>query len=163
MSVYLYLFHGRDSIDQDMTDWGAKGPMIGPLSYVHTTYGSDVKIRGSREVLEKFFPKAAIHFHAGFGEHAIQLESDCLPHEGRLYGDWTVCTAEYLQPRTTTPAIPTCSARHDQPDPSSWDYAGLLRAVRKNPLMLRVWRRFLRPQAGQRFDISKDIPCAPAS
>lgn len=58
MSVYLYLFHGRASIDQDMTDWGAEGPKIGPLSYVHTTYGSDVKIRGSREVLERFFPKA---------------------------------------------------------------------------------------------------------
>jgi hypothetical protein len=157
MSVYLYLFHGRASIDQDMTDWGAEGPKIGPLSYVHTTYGSDVKIRGSREVLERFFPKAAVHFHNGFGEHSIQLEGDCLPHEGKLYGDWTVCTAEYLQPRTTTSEAPACAARHDQPDPLSWDYAGLLRAVRDNPLVLRVWRRFLRPQAGQRFDISSGM------
>ena len=48
--LIIYLFHGRASIDQDMTDWGAEGPKIGPLSYVHTTYGSDVKLRGAREV-----------------------------------------------------------------------------------------------------------------
>lgn len=39
MSVYLYLFHGRDRFDQDMDAWGRECPAIGPLSYVHTTYG----------------------------------------------------------------------------------------------------------------------------
>ena len=53
MSVYLYLFHGRDRFDQDMDAWGRECPAIGPLSYVHTTYGGDVKLRGAREVMEE--------------------------------------------------------------------------------------------------------------
>ena len=56
MSLYLYLFHGRATPDQDMNDWGAAGPASGPLSYVHTTYGSEVKIRGTKTVLESFSP-----------------------------------------------------------------------------------------------------------
>lgn len=41
MSVYLYLFHGRATPDEDVEDWGCEGPAIGPLDYVHTTYGSE--------------------------------------------------------------------------------------------------------------------------
>ena len=56
MSVYLYLFHGRATPDEDVEDWGCEGPAIGPLDYVHTTYGSEVKIRGAKAVLEKYLP-----------------------------------------------------------------------------------------------------------
>ena len=108
MSLYLYLFHGRATPDQDMSDWGAAGPTIGPRSYVHTTYGSEVKIRGSKAVLEKFFPQAEIHFHDGLGEHAIQLAGDCLPHDGKFYGDWSVCTADAMEPVNRNPVTPIC-------------------------------------------------------
>lgn len=108
MSVYLYLFHGRASIGQDMDDWGSKGATIGPLNYVHTTYGSEVKIRGARAVLEKFFPSAEIHFHDGYGEHAIQLVGDCLPHNGKFYGDWSVCGADALRAPVTSHVTPVC-------------------------------------------------------
>ena len=53
MSVYLYLFHGRATPDEDVESWGCEGPAIGPLDYVHTTYGSEVKIRGAEAILEK--------------------------------------------------------------------------------------------------------------
>lgn len=108
MSVYLYLFHGRDRPDQDMDAWGREGPAIGPLAYVHTTYGGDVKLRGARDVMERFFPNTEIHFHDGYGEHAIQLDGDCLPHGGTLYGDWSVCGAEALRPRGTPQVTPVC-------------------------------------------------------
>lgn len=108
MSVYLYLFHGRDSADEDMTNWGSEGPKIGPLSWVHTTYGTEVKIRGAREVLESFFPDTEIHFHDGHGEHAIQLDGDCLPHGGKVYGDWSVCTADALRDPATKRVKPVC-------------------------------------------------------
>lgn len=108
MSVYLYLFHGRDSLGQDMDNWGSEGATIGPLSYVHTTYGSEVKIRGARAVLEKFFPKADIHFRDDHGEHAIQLAGDCLPHDGKLYGDWSVCGADALRAPVASPVTPVC-------------------------------------------------------
>ena len=97
MSVHLYLFHGRDSIGQDMDNWGSEGATIGPLSYVHTTYGSEVKIRGSRAMLEKFFPSTDIHFHDGHGEHAIQL-----------VGDWSVCGADALRAPVPSPVTPVC-------------------------------------------------------
>ena len=96
MSVYLYLFHGRATPDEDVEDWGCEGPAIGPLDYVHTTYGSEVKIRGAKAVLEKFFPNSEIHFHDGYGEHAIQLAGDCLPYDGKFYGDWSICTGDRL-------------------------------------------------------------------
>jgi len=108
MSVYLNLFHGRDSFAQDMDDWGSEGATIGPLSYVHTTYGSEVKICGARAVLERFFPNVNIHFHDGQGEHAIQLAGDCLPHDGKFYGDWSVCGADALRARALSPVTPVC-------------------------------------------------------
>jgi hypothetical protein len=41
--MYLELFHGRTTADQQMDDWGLPGPIIGPLQYAHTTYASDLK------------------------------------------------------------------------------------------------------------------------
>jgi hypothetical protein len=41
--MYLELFHGRETPDQQLDDWGKPGPVIGPLEYVHITYGSDIK------------------------------------------------------------------------------------------------------------------------
>ena len=108
MRVSLHLSHGRDALEQDLDTWGREGPTIGPLSYVHTTYGSDVKLRGAREVMEKHFPDAQIHFHDGYGEHAIQLDGDCLPHGGTLYGDWSICGAEPLRARGTPCVTPVC-------------------------------------------------------
>src|SRR3546814_12855013 len=32
------------SSDLDMDDWGFDGPTIGPLDYVHTTYGDNIKL-----------------------------------------------------------------------------------------------------------------------
>lgn len=108
MSVYLYFFHGRDSVGQDMDDWGSEGATIGPLSYVHTTYGAEVKVRGAKAVLERFFPNAEIHLHDGQGEHAIQLAGDCLPHDGTFYGDWSVCGADALRAPVKSPVTPVC-------------------------------------------------------
>lgn len=108
MSVYLYLFHGRATAAQDMDTWGSEGPTIGPLTYVHTTYATEVKIRGTREVLEKYFPDAEIHFHDGYGDHAIQLDGDCLPYAGKVYGDWSVCTADALRPHGSPDRKPVC-------------------------------------------------------
>ena len=108
MSVYLHLFHGRTTATQDMDSWGSEGPTIGPLTYVHTTYGTEVKIRGSREVLENFFPHTEIHFHDGYGELAIQLDGDCLPYAGKVYGDWSVCTADALRTRGSPDRKPVC-------------------------------------------------------
>ncbi len=59
--LYLGLFHGRDTPDADMDDWGFVGPIIGPLEYAHTTYASEIKLHfvdGQRATLD--FPDRAV-------------------------------------------------------------------------------------------------------
>src|SRR3546814_15424074 len=53
VSVYLHLFHGRNSPDQDMDDWGFDGPTIGPPDYVHTTYGDNIQTRSEERSVGK--------------------------------------------------------------------------------------------------------------
>ncbi len=73
--MYLGLFHGRDDVTADMPDWGFDGPVIGPLEFVHTTYGDTVKVCLRGNQAETLF---------------IQLVGDCLPFGDKFYGDWTV-------------------------------------------------------------------------
>jgi hypothetical protein len=42
--VYLQLFHGRKTPDEQMSGWGTEGPVLGPFPFVHSTYGSDIKV-----------------------------------------------------------------------------------------------------------------------
>jgi hypothetical protein len=81
--IYLELFHGRKSRDEQLDDWGAEGPILGPLSYVHTTYASDIKIQtadgldGVLSVVGEGVP-------------------DVLFYGGMYYGDWSVFGSEAL-------------------------------------------------------------------
>lgn len=42
--LYLTLYHGRDAKDEDMTDWGFGGPVIGPLESCATTYAAHIRL-----------------------------------------------------------------------------------------------------------------------
>lgn len=88
--IYLGLFHGRDERDQDMADWGYEGPMIGPLTYVHTTYASFIHLcfaDASRVPL--YFPAADGAANCA-AEETLQIVGDLLAYDGRFFGDWTV-------------------------------------------------------------------------
>lgn len=81
-SLFLSLWHGRRSWDQQLDDWGAKGPVFGPLSYVHCTYASDIKF-------------------CYFGDPAtceLKFVSDLVYYDGVYYGDWAVCGAAERAP-----------------------------------------------------------------
>lgn len=72
--VYLGLFHGRNSVEEELNDWGFDGPVIGPLKYVHTTYANRVR----------FCP---------IGEYdsiIVQVIDGMIELDGKFYGDWTV-------------------------------------------------------------------------
>lgn len=76
--VYLRLWHGRPTLEEDMDDWGTDGPYIGPLQYAHTTYANDIKLE-----------------YAGPGRPAdmpldLPIVEDCVFFEGVYYGDWSV-------------------------------------------------------------------------
>lgn len=71
--MYMKLFHGRRYRDTVMEDWGEAGPVFGPLDFVHTTYGDNIKVRVS-----------------GGNVIMFDLHSDMLFYDGMFYGDWSV-------------------------------------------------------------------------
>lgn len=77
--VYIHLFHGRKNITEQMEDWGESGPIFGPFDYIHTTYGSDIKL-GELGVLS--------------------VVDDVVFYNGMLYGDWSVCTLDMFDTPT---------------------------------------------------------------
>ena len=96
--LYLALFHGSGGLDREAgrkhyQDWGFNGPIIGPLSYVHTTYTHHVKVKFVRPkdllMFERFATGVIVDMCADLylGEGA---SNDCLIFNGDLYGDWTV-------------------------------------------------------------------------
>ncbi len=42
--LFLRLYHGRKSPDEEMQQWGPDGPTFGPLKYVHAAYLSTMQI-----------------------------------------------------------------------------------------------------------------------
>ena len=84
--MYLGLYHGfkNEKERQVADDWGANGPMIGPLRYVHTTYACHIKFEFVDEADMKKY---------GFTEHKDSLGIDkhaCVVFKSMQYGDWTV-------------------------------------------------------------------------
>ena len=72
MSVYIRLFHGRNSVDEILEDWGFDGPTLGPFPYVHTTYAWDIKWADTN------------------GLQHVTLVDEMFPWEGKFYGDWSI-------------------------------------------------------------------------
>lgn len=109
-AVWLHLFHGRSSPDEELDDWGCDGPCIGPLNYVHITYACDVKLACSYDVARKFFPDVVAaeeqrdaEYAEKYGretsrgelfEHRICFHEDLLPHDGKFYGDISIAAFE---------------------------------------------------------------------
>lgn len=69
--LYLHLYHGRTSPDQELNDWGEDGPYVGPISFVTWTYGY-LKLQTDIDT----------HFL-----HEKQ-EDDMVHHNGKWYGDF---------------------------------------------------------------------------
>jgi len=122
--LYLALFHGAETIKErkalgDAGVFGSNGPMIGPLKYVHTTYGAHIKLAfvdDADATLYGFAPDEVIHiiipgkdsrkhspeiskrYRKCLGltpgkdsrKHNVTYEADCIHYRGVNYGDWTV-------------------------------------------------------------------------
>ncbi len=73
--TYLALFHGRFDPRQNMDSWGFDGPVIGPVKWVHTTYGTEMKVCLKEE--EDF-------------SVLIPIVEGCASFDGKYYGDWEV-------------------------------------------------------------------------
>lgn len=104
--VYLSLFHGRRAPDEQLSDWGTSGPVIGPLRYCHTTYMSSVRFEFmTAEDHDRYFPCARASWNAHTGavlswqtENWFEPKGDLLEYNGIFYGDWTVFAVEGKRP-----------------------------------------------------------------
>ena len=72
--MYLKLFNGRDSIDQEMKDWGFHGPIFEVRGFVHCTYNVDLWVDDLGD---------------GDGK-LLRFVDDCVYYDGTFYGDWSV-------------------------------------------------------------------------
>lgn len=103
MSVYIHLFHGRKTLEENLDDWGSDGPIIGPLNYVHVTYMDSVRGECPIETAEKFFPDVYAEeqefanknhrFMSDKTDFWLDTPGDCILYDGVYYGDWTITTS----------------------------------------------------------------------
>lgn len=68
---FLRLFHGRASPDEQLDGWGIEGPIFGPYSFFHTTYGVEIKFDEDNE-------------------HVLNIVDGLIFYGGMYYGDWSV-------------------------------------------------------------------------
>lgn len=76
--VYVILFHGRKTPDEQLEDWGEDGPVLGPFSWAHQTYCWDLKLgdlAGDDSVGELiFFEELAYYDGMFYGDLSITAE-----------------------------------------------------------------------------------------
>lgn len=91
--MYLHLFHGRDSPTQQMDNWGYDGPTIGPFTYFHVIYLSDITYGLDATAIERDDiyteiespgPSYVLSFHEGL------LVFHRPGEEPKYFGDWSL-------------------------------------------------------------------------
>ena len=100
--LYLRLYHGRATPDEQMEDWGSDGPVIGPLGSIHVTYMCHLKFAAAPDVMERFFPEVMAQWQAsgvsnGHGplcDWQFHVIDDLIEYGGILYGDWSTFLAD---------------------------------------------------------------------
>ena len=89
LNYYINLFHGRDSPDENMNDWGFDGPVIGPVDYISWTYGH-VKLHDT--------DKGILHH--------INATDGLVTYQGKYFGDFGILTNEEATELTGRTFIP---------------------------------------------------------
>ena len=78
--VAIRLFHGRNSVDQELEDWGEDGPVLGPFDGIHTTYHHHI-----RPVVK------------GDSDGDLEIVEDMMYYDGMYYGDWAIMSWDMAQ------------------------------------------------------------------
>ena len=85
MSIYIQLFHGRHTPEEELEDWGFDGPVLGPFPWYHITYGCDVKLGDDPIIVggeEIQFP--------------VHDSNDMIPFLGAYYGDMSIVDGDTI-------------------------------------------------------------------
>ncbi len=98
MSVYLRLFHGRVTPDEQLNDWGTDGPVFGPYDYVSTTYGCEIRMGNNVE-----------------NPCELSIIDGLVFYDGIYYGDWTVFdTVAFINDKFTAAEYDEQKARKEK-------------------------------------------------
>jgi hypothetical protein len=121
--LYLAAYHGRESVDRQMDDWGSSGPLFGPLISCHTTYARLIRLQFESASDEARLFRAIEFPHP---QH-LRLEQDLILYNGVYYGDWSLFVAgpddcdlpadTFRQAARREPAPPCCRSAKDFPAP----------------------------------------------
>lgn len=91
--LYLHLYHGRETLVEDMDDWGFEGPHIGPLvGGVSMTYGLEINIVLEPEDYQKFFGALSPHFgrQDDAVHHSLRIKEGCVAYNGMYYNNFNI-------------------------------------------------------------------------
>lgn len=86
----VLLFHGRDTVDEPMTDWGEEGPLLGPLDTVNMTYGEITLYPASDDP-----------------PPTLQMVNGLVAYDGKFYGDLEITSGR--RPRRVSPREECCA------------------------------------------------------
>ncbi|MBK8467606.1 MAG: hypothetical protein IPL32_17470 [Chloracidobacterium sp.] len=91
--MYLYLYHGREYAEEEMSDWGDDGPYLGPFEWMACTYMSDLRF-GDDEGDAISIGCPVCTFHNGSTKPVsfrapIFVWEDMIYYDGMFYGDWS--------------------------------------------------------------------------
>ncbi len=82
--MYLKLLHGRKNPDEELQDWGADGPWIGPLVWFHCTYFTEIGLAFSDKESISY-----LHEHVDYPA-PMHVHQNYIYYDGLYYGDWTL-------------------------------------------------------------------------
>jgi hypothetical protein len=84
--LYLGMYHGRNTLDEDLSDWGFNGPMI-PIENLTVTYFEHYRIQVRPDLVD-----TVSKMFSALPEDWIDLAivNDLLQCDGKFYGDWSI-------------------------------------------------------------------------
>ena len=89
----LYFFHGRDTINDQPSDWGYTGPTLYGVAWMSTTYMTT--IRFGFETHDAYNLAKSITGWDSWDDLVLEMRhhDDLVEVGGKLYGDWDLDAA----------------------------------------------------------------------
>lgn len=83
----IVFLHGRDTVEEEMDDWGYEGPTIEGVAWIHGTYGGINVAFISPEAAQA---AQALTGWEMWDEHVLgmKITEDLIEVAGKFYGDW---------------------------------------------------------------------------
>jgi len=81
--LYLGLYHGRETVEKDIDNWGDNGPLIGPLKNIRVVYMTDIQLEFENRW-------DALKYGLRLDQAELTVKADCVAYRNIFYGDWKI-------------------------------------------------------------------------